>query len=254
MITRTTKFFKKHYLVISILSVSSALRWVLILRGGQFYFPDESRYGIAQDALVLLLDGKVKTALLTLLGELAHVGFKFTALIPAFFENKLSTTLALPAIFFSFFSILNLLLIWKIALATGASPRVANYALFIAASSQVLLYYSRHIFPYDEAMFFGLLALYVTLKNPNKSGISFLSGALTLSRNIQWLLGHCSLCTCREYILRGERKTLVFETINLSWVRFSHTICSFIITLLFGRERFSWRLRHISSKNHPGKF
>jgi hypothetical protein len=197
MIARTTKFFKKHYLVISILSVSSILRWLLILRGGQFYFPDESRYGIAQDALVLLLDGKVKTALLTLLGELAHVGFKFTALIPAFFENKLGTTLALPAIFFSFFSILNLLLIWKIALATDAYPRIANYSLFIAASSQVLLYYARHIFPYDEAMFFGLLALYVTLKDPNKPRTLFLSGALSflclVTYNGYWVIAAFAL-------------------------------------------------------------
>jgi hypothetical protein len=197
MIAKTTKFFKKHYLVISILLVSSVLRWALILRGGQFYFPDESRYGIAQDALVLLLDGKVKTALLTLLGELAHVGFKFTALIPAFFENKFGTTLALPAIFFSFFSILNLLLIWKIAIATDAPTKVANYALFIAASSQVLLYYSRHIFPYDEAMFFGLLALYVTLKNPNKPGASFLSGALSflclVTYNGYWVIAAFTL-------------------------------------------------------------
>ena len=177
--------------------VSSVLRWVLILKGGQFYFPDESRYGIAQDALVLLLDGKVKTALLTLLGELAHVGFKFTALIPAFFENRLDTTLALPAIFFSFFSILNLLLIWKIALAADDSPRVANYALFIAAGSQVLLYYSRHIFPYDEAMFFGLLALYVTLKNPNKPRTLFLSGALSflclVTYNGYWVIAAFAL-------------------------------------------------------------
>ena len=197
MITRITNFLRKYYFVISILFVSSILRWILILKGGQFYFPDESRYGIAQDSMALLLDGKVKTALLTLLGELAHVGFKFTALIPALFENKLGTSLALPAIFFSLFSILNLFLIWKIAIATDASTRVANYALFIAASSQVLLYYSRHIFPYDEAMFFGLLSLYVTLKNSNKPGISFLSGTLSflclVTYNGYWVIAAFAL-------------------------------------------------------------
>lgn len=178
MILRTTNFIKKHHFVISILLISSILRWILILRGGQFYFPDESRYGIAQNALALLLDGKVKTALLVLVNELAHVGFKITALIPALFENIFDTTLALPAIFFSFFSILNLFLIWMIALKAGATTRVANYALLIAACSQVLLYYSRHLYPYDQAMFFGLLALYVALKN-TKPGVSFLCGTLS---------------------------------------------------------------------------
>lgn len=179
MIHRTTSFFKKYPFVISILFLSSILRWILILRGGQFYFPDESRYGIAQDALALLLEGKVRTALLTLVGELAHVGFKVTALIPALFENLFGTTLAFPAIFFSFFSILSLFLIWEIALKAGAAPIVANYALLFAACSQALLYYSRHLFPYDQAIFFGLLALYVALVNPNKPGISFLCGALS---------------------------------------------------------------------------
>ena len=179
MIARTTNFFKKYYFVNSVLLVSSVLRWALILRGGQFYFPDESRYGIAQDALALLLDGKVRTALLTLVGELAHVGFKLTALIPALFENLFHTSLVLPAIFFSFFSVFSLLLIWMIALRAGATRQVANYALLIAAASHVLLYYSRHIFPYDQAMFFGLLALFVALGNINKTSNLLLCGTIS---------------------------------------------------------------------------
>lgn len=179
MIVRAKTLFKKHYFVITTLLISGILRWILIIKGGQFYFSDESRYGITQDAMVLLLEGKVRTALLTLVDELAHVGFKLTALIPAFFENIFDTTLALPAIFFSFFSILNLLLIWKIALKAGASIGVANYALLIAACSQVLLYYSRHIFPYDQAMFFGLLALYIALGDNAKPIVSILCGALS---------------------------------------------------------------------------
>jgi hypothetical protein len=179
ILLKARHFFKEYRFVVSILLVSGLLRWVLIFRGGQFYFPDESRYGIAQDALVLLLEGKVRTALLTLVGELAHVGFKLTALIPALFENLFHTSLVLPAIFFSFFSILNLLLIWMIALRAGASRRVANYALFLAAASHVLLYYSRHIFPYDQAMFFGLLALYVALGNMSKPASLFLCGGIS---------------------------------------------------------------------------
>ena len=179
MIIRIANYIKKHLFLITTILFSSILRWALIAKGGQFFLPDESRYGIAQDALALLLEGNIKMALLTLLGELAHVGFKVTALFPALFENLFETTLALPAIFFSMFSILNLLLIWKIAIASNASPRVANYALLIAACSQVLLYYSRHLFPYDQAMFFGLLALYITLQYSTTRRILFLSGLLS---------------------------------------------------------------------------
>jgi hypothetical protein len=176
---RIAKYIKQHLFLITTIIISSILRWVLIAKGGQFFFPDESRYGIAQDALVLLLEGKVKTALLTLLGELAHVGFKVSALIPALFEIQFKTTLEPSALFFSMFSIFNLLLIWKIAKAAKAPTRVANYALLFAASSQVLLYYSRHLFPYDQAMFFGLLALYITLRYSTTYRTLYLSGLLS---------------------------------------------------------------------------
>ena len=192
MITRAKDFFNEYYYVISVLFISGILRWILILRGGQFYFPDESRYGIAQDAMVLFLEGKVKTAIITLVGELAHIGFKVTALIPALFENLLETTLILPAVFFSFFSIFNLLLIWKISIATDAPIKLANYALFLGACSQVLLYYSRHLFPFDQAMFFGLLALYISLKGKYSPKIFFLIGILSflclVTYNGYWII------------------------------------------------------------------
>ena len=209
MIVRLKNFFTEPPFVIVTLFISSVLRWILILRGGQFYFSDESRYGIAQDALVLMLEGKVRTGLLTLLDELAHVGFKLTALIPALFEHIFDTTLILPAIFFSFFSILNLFLIWKIALKAGASLRVANYALLLAACSQVLLYYSRHLFPYDQAMFFGLSGLYVALKNNAQPGVSFLCGILgflcLVTYNGYWAIAAFAMLVC---IFNGAKENL----------------------------------------------
>lgn len=242
MISRTINFFKKYYFVISILVVSSILRWILILRGGQFYFPDESRYGIAQDAITWLMEGKVRTALLTLLGELAHIGFKVTALIPALFENRFHTTLAIPAIFFSFFSVLTLLLIWKIAIAIGASAREANFALFLAASSQVLLYYSRHLFPYDESMFFGLLALYTALKIPNKPGSSFLSGVLSflclVTYNGYWALAAFALVV---NIFSGvkEKHWFVKRSTFLGLGFLTPLIVLLLVCFLVGKDFFS---------------
>lgn len=169
--------FKEYRVVILALSVSAILRWVLIFRGGQFYFPDEGRYAIAQDAVEFLLAGKLKTALIYLTNDFAHLGFKTIALIPALIENLLDTTSAAPAIFFSLFSLFNLYFIWKIALKTGGD-RVADYAILLAACSQVLMYYSRHFLPYDQAMFFGLLALYMSIKEPGKPTRSLFCGAM----------------------------------------------------------------------------
>jgi hypothetical protein len=200
MIARLKTLFHENSFVMVTLLISSVLRWILILRGGQFYFSDESRYGIAQDALALMLEGKLRTGLLTLLDELAHVGFKLTALVPALFQHAFDTTLVFPAIFFSFFSILNLFLIWKIALQAGAPLRVANYALLLAASSQVLLYYSRHLFPYDQAMFFGLLGLYVALKNNAQPGVPILCGTLSflcfITYNGYWAIAAFAIIVC----------------------------------------------------------
>lgn len=176
-VSKTISFLKKHGFVILVLSVSALLRWMLIFRGGQFFFPDESRYGIAQDTAALLLDGKLRAALFTLTSEIAHLGFKAMALVPALIQNAFHTTTVLPAIFFSLFSILNLFLIWKIAQKTGGE-QVASYAILLAACSQVLLFYSRHFLPYDQAMFFGLLTLYIALHEPANPKLSLLCGAI----------------------------------------------------------------------------
>ncbi len=177
MVNVIIHFFKKYHVVLTTLSVSAVLRWILIFRGGQFYFPDESRYGLAQDAAALLLEGNLKTALLTLTDEFAHFGFKVIAMVPAVMQNLFHTTAAPPAIFFSLFSILNLFLIWKIALRAGGET-IANYAILLAACSQVLMYYARHFLPYDLAMFFGLLALYIALEEPVTPKQSFFCGIL----------------------------------------------------------------------------
>lgn len=228
--------------MISILFVSGILRWILILRGGQLYFPDESRYGIAQDALALLLEGKVRTALLTLFGELAHVGFKITALIPALFENIFGATSALPAIFFSFFSVFCLFLIWKIALKAGASPRVANYALLFATFSQALLYYSRHLFPYDQAMFFGLLGLYVALENSNKPGISFLCGGLSflclVTYNGYWAIAAFPLFV-NLFIGTKEKYWIVKRPTFLGLGFLTPLVILLLVCLVIGKDFFS---------------
>jgi hypothetical protein len=241
VIIRTTNYIKKHLFVITTVLFSSILRWVLIVRGGQFFLPDENRYGIAQDTMVFLLEGKIKTALLTLLEELAHVGFKVAALIPALFENRFKTTLALPAIFLSLFSILNLLLIWKIAKASNAPPRVANYALIIAASSQVLMYYSRHLFPYDQAMFFGLLALYLTLQYSPTRRILYLSGFLSflcfVTYNGYWSIAAYAIIV---NLFHGEKeKNWMFRrSIYLGLGILTPISILFMVCILIGKDIF----------------
>lgn len=166
-------------IVIIVLLISLLLRWALILRGGQYYISDETRYEVSRDAARLLLQGQVGEALRQFTISPEHLLFKLVGIVPALMEYLLGTSLALPALFFSFFSVLNLYLIFLLAERTSGSSSEAVYALLLAASCLSLLYYSRHLFPYDMAMSFGLLALYVALLRKASAQTSLLGGALS---------------------------------------------------------------------------
>lgn len=151
-------------LVIGILLVSLLLRWILIFRGGQYYISDETRYLASQDAAAWMLRGKFGEAFSHLASSPEHLGFKVVGILPALVEHITGPSLVMPAMFFSLFSILNLYLIFMLSRRTpGISSNQPLYALILAAACLSLLYYARHLFPYDISMSFGLLALYIGL-------------------------------------------------------------------------------------------
>ena len=55
------KGWRSHptWILISILLISLILRWILILRGGQYYISDETRYEVSRNAAQFLLQGQV---------------------------------------------------------------------------------------------------------------------------------------------------------------------------------------------------
>lgn len=146
--------------VTGILLLSLILRWILILRGGQYFHLDEPRYEVSRDVARFLQQGQLEEALQQFTLSPEHLGFKVFGVLPALLEPIVGTTLVLPAFFYSLFSVLNLYLVFLLAQRSQVSSNQSLYALFFAASCLSLLYYSRHLLPYDMAMFFGLLALY----------------------------------------------------------------------------------------------
>ena len=146
-----------------ILAISLLLRWILILRGGQYYFSDEQRYETSRAVADLTLQGNFSQAASSLFTAPEHVGFKIIGIIPAVLETLTRESLVLPALFFGIFSLLNLYLIYQISKRLDASSKEALYALLVSAASVSLLYFTRHLMPYDTAMTFGLLALYAAL-------------------------------------------------------------------------------------------
>lgn len=151
--------------VISILFVSIVMRWILVFRGGQYYFPDEQRYQTSRDIVQYLFYGKLNQSVQQLFVAPEHLGFKILGIIPAFFEHFIGPSLVLPAMFFSLFSVLNLYLIFLLSQLISGSYYEALIALLFSALSQTLFYYSRHLMPYDAALSFGLLSLYVGLSD-----------------------------------------------------------------------------------------
>jgi hypothetical protein len=167
------------WLVMIVLLISLLLRWTLILRGGQYYISDETRYEVSRDVARFLLQGQVGEALQQFTISPEHLLFKVVGIVPALMEQLLGTSLGLPALFFSFFSLLNLYLIFLLAQRTAGSANQPLYALLLAAACLSLLYYSRHLFPYDMALSFGLLALYVVLRWAPSVQMSLLCGGLS---------------------------------------------------------------------------
>lgn len=161
-----------------ILLLSLVLRWTLVLRGGQYYFSDEQRYETSRAFVKFAVSGNFTEAFLQLFTAPEHLGFKIIGILPALVEQITRESLAVPALFFSIFSIVNLYLVYLIAKRSGASDRESHYALILAAASISLLYYARHLMPYDPAMTFGLLALYIALAEKPEIKTSLACGTL----------------------------------------------------------------------------
>lgn len=182
----------RQWIVIGVLVISLLLRWILIFRGGQYFNSDETRYLVSLDAARLLWQGALREALRQFTISPEHLGFKVIGVIPALTEHIVGPSLVIPAMFFSLFSVLNLYLIFLLSQRNQSSPNESLYALFFGASCLSLLYYSRHLIPYDMAMSFGLLALYLAL-TPNQTmqtslGCGCLSFLCFIAYNGYWPL------------------------------------------------------------------
>ena len=214
-----TPNFTPNRLVIGILLLSLILRWILILRGGQYFNSDETRYEVSLETARLLWQGQLGEALRQFTISPEHLGFKVVGLIPALTEPIVGPSLVLPAMFFSFFSVLNLYLIYLLSRRFQTSSSESVYALFFAASCLSLLYYSRHLFPYDMAMSFGLLALYMALEREPTARASLACGALSflcfITYNGYWPLAGFAMLA-HIFIKREEVIKLIQKAIFTS--------------------------------------
>ena len=152
-----------------LLLISVILRWWLVIKGGLYFLPDELRYEYSRSAVKLLFQGNSYEAFRLILERPDHIGFKMFGMIPSFFEYLVGFDYPIIAgLLFSLFSVLNIYLIYRLAIRNQSDQKEAFIAAFIALSVSTLFYFSRHLQPYDLALSFGLLSLYVGIKKkPN---------------------------------------------------------------------------------------
>ena len=147
----------------TILAVAFIARIVLVMSGGQLYWPDEDR-ALQSRAIVEELEAGEPLAAWAHATESAHPLFKVLGVLPAVVAVNYALDARPAAAFFALFSVLNIWLLARIARRLGADAVESSLAALLFAASTSFLYFSRHLFPYDAAMTFGLLSLYAGSK------------------------------------------------------------------------------------------
>ncbi|MBI3554051.1 MAG: TIGR03435 family protein [Elusimicrobia bacterium] len=180
-----------HGPIAGVLAISWLLRAVLALRGGQFYWPDEWRYLMGWKLANFISSGRGGLASVMGSGEntLFAVGgehplFALVAYPPACLQFALfrvfgvetAASLWIAALYFTLASTACIALTYAIALRAGSGRGEALAAAGLMACSASMFYYARHLLPYDTALAFALLALWLGLKESPTAAWSALCG------------------------------------------------------------------------------
>jgi hypothetical protein len=192
-------------LTFATLALALLLRLCLVWSGGQRFWPDESRYQAANEAVSRFQNGQPKAGGLALVGTADHLFFKVVCLPAAWADSRYGLSPRRAAAYLSLFSVAALALLGSCARGAGAGPREAWLAVFFAACANTLFYYTRHLFPYDTALAFCLASLAFALR-PASVRCSFLAGIFAalgfLTYDGYWMLGGVILIV---HVLRAPR-------------------------------------------------
>jgi len=186
-----TDLLRPRRLLAALLLVSAILRVALALQGGQFFLGDEARYTRGVAIYQALRTGDA-AGLREELKWPEHAGFNFLNTAVAALQHALAQLTAsgdwsqpqnifasapLAAAVLGLFSVLNIWLVHRLALAAGAGEAEALWAALLMAASNTLFYYSRHLLPYDSALSAALGAVWFALRGGTRARAAA-SGAL----------------------------------------------------------------------------
>ncbi len=171
-----------HWLAL-IMLVAYLLRLLLIVNGGQFFFPDEGRYRRAVGAAHSFMGADFRSGLDRLLWYNKHHAFSTVGLVPALAHGiafrlnpppgytwstywvARNNDYRISALLFAIPSVLSIGMIYLLARRAGAGEAEALLGAFLLAASNTFFIYSKHFLPYDASMLIGLAALWLSIRN-----------------------------------------------------------------------------------------
>lgn len=164
------------------------LRLLLIVNGGQFYFPDESRYQRRSvSAVGSLFQADFRSAIDKVLAYDKHHGFTAVALVPALVHRAIfylspppglswttywlsrDNDYRVSALIFAIPSVLSIGMMYLLARRAGAGETEALIAAFLLAASNTFFVFSKHFLPFDSSLLIGLAALWLAISSQQTS-------------------------------------------------------------------------------------
>jgi hypothetical protein len=230
---------------------SMVLRIVLVLSGGQLYWGDEARYEIARDIARTLSHGEFLYAF-SRMGQ--HPLFGVVGAVPAAIEQVTHEDVRIAGIFFAAFSVVNVGLLALIAKRSGATDGESVAAGGLFALSTSMLYYARHLLPYDVAMTFGLLAVFVGIGRGTRAA-SVLCGVLAacafLTYTGYWTLAGAAVVV---HVLVADSRRAGIRRAMFSALGLAGTIGAVVVGSLAAGENLLRALTEFSRQVDQGDF
>lgn len=236
-----------------ILAVSLIARVVIVMSGGQYYSPDEDRYKQSQQ-MVEDLQANDMPAVWGRAMASGHPLFKVLGMLPASLEARYGRDPRAPALFFALFSVLNVWLLARVAQRFGATGIEVVWVALLFACATSFLFYARHLFPYDVAMTFGLLALYAAAGDGNwrsSAGCGLWSACAFLTYFGSWTFG---ASVCAVLVFGGASLADMVRRGALAVVGLAIPIVAAIGVSMATGEDFFARLREFSAQVNQGSF
>jgi hypothetical protein len=200
--------------LLPLIAFASLLRVILVVQGGQLYWPDERLYTQVLD-IFDLHQGRWFEIVKALFATQDHLGFALISAPIAAVQFAMGHALSrsgtglmlLPGIVLSQASVISVALVYAIARRAGRDRAEALTAAALMASAATMFYYSRHLLPYDASLAIGLLAVWCGVGSSRRDSLACgaAASAAFITYNGYWLLAGSALLL---HVVREGRTTL----------------------------------------------